>query len=779
MHQCHRTIIFVTLLTLALFWIAGCSKSSDPDSNGSAGPTVVDQVTATATSAGADLTLKNGMTLSIPAGAVTSPTNVTLSQLSGDSSFSASFQTVLKMESGGAITSGYLKVPLDADQRPDRVGVAYRAIGDRGATPLTSLAQTSSDTLVFDLTTADASSQATGAFGDLPNGSYIVEQGNGYAATLSRKTVPIPYYQQDGENCWAAAMLMFLRSYTTVLSDDEVYEILNLFGIDKSAGISWGNTSEMARKSELLTGLKTEENTWIAYGNFLDYVIKSLDEGKPVLTCVISHQIVICGYEIEGSGASEVTYLIFHDPQNHLTRRPYTKWTVQQVKDQWWDQGLIGWTIWNFVTVTMTTPLPQAARLQTVQLLEALEGPENIAYHPKGIAFGAEGKIVRLLLYDHRPSSGLSLSEGTEVPQNVTSLAHKQVPVWNMDLTTAMTLRVKTTLHRVLNGVYKEPPLLTDQQDVTVQPMTGSNYGVLFQLEPILNNLDAGDTLFALVTAVSDQANLRLDDFDVPFKFRPLRIKSLSPTSGKAGDEVEIEGIGFGQQTGQVTFNGVAGEIKSWSNARIVAKVPSGASSGDVKVEVGEYSSNGIPFSTGSMLDMLHKTKYPSVNVMGVFTHQTWTGYALFAPSYTWEHELVWNDTAFSQEYTEPAQGVRETVQIKGSVYPDGYSVRRLSAYLKRETLRDNGTVSQQTVSEINIADLPLDVSYEDPGAFIAVYTLEQEQIAPKLSKIRYVRTDYNEQGSVIATDTLVGVNWTNPDHEGRVQIWFNEKGID
>jgi hypothetical protein len=777
MHQYPRTITLTILWMSALFWSAGCSKSSSPSNDKPDGPTVVDQVSSTVTSAGADLALKNGMTLSIPTGAVTNPTTVTLAQLSGDSSFSGSFQTILKLDLGGALTSGFLKIPLDSNQRPDRVAVAYRATGDRGATPLASVAQTSQDTLTFDLTSVQTSSQATAATGEVGSGNYVVERGSGYTTTLSRKMVPIPYYQQDGENCWAAAMLMFLRSYTTIISDDEVYEILNLFQIDKNSGIYWSSTSEMARKSELLTGLKTEENTWIAYGNFLDYVIKSLDEGKPVLTCVISHQIVICGYEIEGSGANEITYLIFHDPQNHLDRKPYTKWTVDQVRNQWWDQGLIGWTIWNFVTVTMTTPLPQAARLQTVQLLEALEGPESITYHPKGIAFGAEGKIVRLLLWDHRSSTGLSLSEGTEVPQNVTTLAHKQVPVWNMDLSTAATLRVKTTLHRVQDGVYREPPLLTDQQNVTVQPKTFSNYGVLFQLEPLLDNLDQADTLFALVTAIYDQSNLQLDDFDVPFKFRPLRIKSLNPISGKVGDEVVIEGIGFGKQTAQVTFNGVAAEVKSWSNSAIVAKVPSGATSGNVVVKVGECSSNGMAFSTGSMLDMLHKTKYPQVSIFGVFTHQTWTGYGLFNPSYNWETQLVWNGTTFGQHYSKPTEDFIETVNIDGTMSADGNVVTHLTAYLKQQELTE-GRVWQETVSEIEIANLPLDITYEDPGEFIAIFALEKEQIAPQLTKIRYTRTNFNEQGNITQTDTLVNANWLNPDHEGLVQMWFHEKGF-
>jgi hypothetical protein len=783
MHHYPCIIAITILLMSVLFWSAGCSKSSSPNDDKPTGPTVVDQVKATVTSTGADLTLKNGMTLSIPAGAVTSSTSVTLSQLSGDSSFSATFQTVLRLETSGALIAGHLRVPLDSNQQADLVAAAYRPVGEIGARLLSGSPDATSDTFLVDLTSFQDSSQALGSLENVGSGTYVVEKGEGYQTTLSRMELPIPYYKQDGENCWAAATLMFLRSYVTVLGNDEVYEILNLFGIDKNAGISWRNTGQMAAKTEDLTGFKTEQNTWISYSNFVNYVLKSLDEGKPVLTCVVSHQIVICGYEIEGSGDNKTVYLIFHDPVSTIERKMYTKWTAAQVRNQWWNQGLFGFTVWNFVTVTTKTPMPQAPRLQTVQLLDPLTlsgvSPVDIALWQEGIAFGAGSKPVNAIKWDHRSTTGLGLQVGTEVPQNVTTLSHKQVPVWNTDLNNAAQLRVKTTLHRVHNGVYREPALLTDQQNLTVPAKYGQNYGVLFNLEPTFDDLEEGDTLFALVTAIYDQSNLMLDDFDVQFKFRPLRIKSLEPASGKVGDNVTIEGIGFGRQLGQVTFNGVEAEVTVWSNDKIYTKVPSGATSGDVKVKVGECSSNGMAFSTGSMLDMLHKTKYPSVNVMGVFNYKTWTGYALFPPSYNWETQLVWNDTAFSQSYVKPTEEMRETVNINGSVNPAGTVVKRLWSSVKQETLRDDGTVSQQIVSEIRITDLPLDITYDDPGEFIAIFALEKEQIAPKLQKIRFVRTDYDEQGEVIATDSLINVNWLNPNHEGLVQMWFHEKGID
>ena len=79
----------------------------------------------------------------------------------------------------------------------------------------------------------------------------------------------------------------------------------------------------------------------------------------------------------------------------------------------------------------------------------------------------------------------------------------------------------------------------------------------------------------------------------------PPSITSLSTTSGVLGASVQISGSNFGSQQGSstVTFNGTAASIAKWSDSAIVAKVPSGATSGNVVVTVGSSTSNGVNFS--------------------------------------------------------------------------------------------------------------------------------------------------------------------------------------
>jgi len=80
-------------------------------------------------------------------------------------------------------------------------------------------------------------------------------------------------------------------------------------------------------------------------------------------------------------------------------------------------------------------------------------------------------------------------------------------------------------------------------------------------------------------------------------------ITALSPSVGQAGTIVTISGANFGttQGTSTVSFNGTPATPAAWSptSTSILVPVPSGATSGNVVVTVGESQSNGVPFTVG------------------------------------------------------------------------------------------------------------------------------------------------------------------------------------
>jgi formylglycine-generating enzyme required for sulfatase activity len=87
---------------------------------------------------------------------------------------------------------------------------------------------------------------------------------------------------------------------------------------------------------------------------------------------------------------------------------------------------------------------------------------------------------------------------------------------------------------------------------------------------------------------------------EIDFTILP-QITTINPTSGKIGDEITINGSGFGsvQWWSFVNFgNTRADNYTSWSDTQINVKVPNGLNSGDVilLVNVGEYFSNQADF---------------------------------------------------------------------------------------------------------------------------------------------------------------------------------------
>ena len=81
----------------------------------------------------------------------------------------------------------------------------------------------------------------------------------------------------------------------------------------------------------------------------------------------------------------------------------------------------------------------------------------------------------------------------------------------------------------------------------------------------------------------------------------PPAITNINPISGPIGTNVVITGTNFGPTVGTiqsfVTFNGIQTRASNWSDTSITAPVPSGATTGNVLVNVGGVPSNGVVFT--------------------------------------------------------------------------------------------------------------------------------------------------------------------------------------
>jgi hypothetical protein len=94
-------------------------------------------------------------------------------------------------------------------------------------------------------------------------------------------------------------------------------------------------------------------------------------------------------------------------------------------------------------------------------------------------------------------------------------------------------------------------------------------------------------------------------------------VTSVSPNSGPVGTSITITGANFGatKGTSTVKFNGTTATPTTWSDTSIVVPVPSGATTGNIVVNVGGLASIGVPYTVTVAPSLTSVT--PSSSVVG------------------------------------------------------------------------------------------------------------------------------------------------------------------
>ena len=147
----------------------------------------------------------------------------------------------------------------------------------------------------------------------------------------------------------------------------------------------------------------------------------------------------------------------------------------------------------------------------------------------------------------------------------------------------------------------------------TAVTITGSNFGttqgsssVLFNGVPSSPSIWSATSITVPVPSGASAGSITVlvggaTSNGVTFTVPPV-IAAVSPTSGIAGAPITISGSNFGAVQGGNTlqFNGVPAFTTGWSTIKIVASVPSGATSGPVVVTVNGVPSNSVSFTVGN-----------------------------------------------------------------------------------------------------------------------------------------------------------------------------------
>lgn len=449
-----------------------------------------------------------------------------------------------------------------------------------------------------------------------------------YSPQSSEKLLPMPYYEQVGNSCWAASCLMLARAFKT---DPPGFHLGKILAYVKASDDDFG-LGIIDFQTTMLHYLAVYSKAtvkWRGYASITSLrsrMLRELDAGHPLILRMskwgTAHAVLVVGYRDNGEK------FILHDPKGAMPPDDtdggaYTVRDLKWIDNQRTHRGVAMQVAW------VDSALPSSRTLQTVGCPGRDEKGDLPLGEMKFYGINLDKNREEPISYlQFRPSAinGYTwvavrdMKSLSEMPSTTTKL-HMDVPVWNAS-------REQTSV-RVKIALYTGSTRLTwESRTLDLSPAadnTTVKRGVVTDIElgppGTVRRYDLADDKGIQKVNI----DVRLEgmdgsyrdsfDLDVNLSLLPV-ISKLEPTQVKPGEEVTINGICFGDRKsskGGVLLNGKALQIVSWSDRKIVAKVPTDAASGDLVVTTGErhrYTSNSVPLTIATTVEKTISEKW-------------------------------------------------------------------------------------------------------------------------------------------------------------------------
>ncbi len=526
----------------------------------------------------AEINLKSGSKLELKNGSKT-PAAIIITESESLPVKNAPKQKLFTIKSSEFLSGAKLKIKLEKNLNPKYITSVYAVPdGDTAffepefdtAEGLLTL-NTSGGKRKYDINTPKKRSK--GGSGQMPGGNsaiqtndltadfeagatFVIEYGGEPKTVPAAKIIELPYYEQGASGCcWAAAALMFIKSYLAQgYSDTAIYEILKGMRLNKDDGIGGAWSSDMKRLGARVkgyTGIKTETLTFFNYHNFINYVIARLSENKPVIVNMGLHQGMFVGYEMNGPELNQIN-IIYHDPQNSNEKTPaqgpYRKVSAEKLCAEFTP------TLAKSINITICAGEPVSASaktLQTFHMPDSLDG--NITMSITGGAgivkqYGKRKLIADYVTWDIASKNGYKFKTGgNEIPP-ADEFIINAVPIWNTDRNNDANCTIKTYIKKVKDGCISGPVLLETGEvkitipkfDVSAAPDSTGNHPARFlyknslKLSDIALKLTGVDHEFAFINELLDNSGKLIGMFVIYFDYSPLlifpaKVEKLSP----------------------------------------------------------------------------------------------------------------------------------------------------------------------------------------------------------------------------------------------------------
>jgi alpha-tubulin suppressor-like RCC1 family protein len=604
------------------FWV---NKAS-----GGTGTTLTQKTAPMTTALGGTLTLDNGAQLNAPPAAITSNGIVTFSQVNSAKGFGTADANHTVYELAGPIdpAKASFVFPGKAGLSAATISVVNydTATGEGAAVPFSYDAASGRITVtpqpaVTAARFAASPGKTTAASGNGIMGrlGYLVEYESLYVP-LGGHTIQSPFYEHlspvtnpSGTSCWAAAATMLVKSFTLdSVQDTEMLSFLTYLHVsddDYGSGII-GFSELLPRALSLYTQRSVEWRGYVNFTNLRSRLLREIDNGHPVILRWPGHVVLAVGYEHLGDGNYNI---VMHDP----------KGVTPQNND---DGGMYSVRSWDWIRAKTWTGAIQlmwaqgevqpARSLQTVGLPSgtAVGAVEFLGRNVERTPPGDEGVIGQYRWSMTDPFGHAWYRSQDKVaavglaPYTATQLRIR-LPLWNAS-SAASTVQVRARIYdKNLATLYRSP---VQSVSLGANQATPLIHEILIPVSNFrnLDKVDANNQIeFRIETEVQDATGAVYRDGWSENNMRGAMavkpwITTVTPFSDARGNLVTVDGYSFGATKGTsllVFFKDLPAEIISWSENRIIAKVPSGALKGNVVVQLGTSNgnipSNGIEFS--------------------------------------------------------------------------------------------------------------------------------------------------------------------------------------
>ena len=259
---------------------------------------------------------------------------------------------------------------------------------------------------------------------------------------VSRRLIPMPFYEQPGGTCWATCANMLSRAYldaSKTLRQPRIIDVVKSMGHqDLNSGVGLYDFKKVSGILKNTTFYDFETSSFFSSKSMLSHIIKKIDKNIPVVLKfdypnVGSHVILVVGYEIDVmDNKPENTRLCYHDPRNDGNKGMYLVATYE------WLMSQKSYTEVFQTLSAVSEPVPESKTLQTIGM--PIFYDTQLAFANGHIGFYEENKFTSLpqvrLTYDKSTSLGYSWNHFkgntlmTQIEDNASHIA-LSLPIYN------------------------------------------------------------------------------------------------------------------------------------------------------------------------------------------------------------------------------------------------------------------------------------------------------------------------------------------------------------